>query len=97
VSLQNDAAVADQVKVRGAKSAKGFKVKYLAPDGSNITKAVVAGTYVTPSLAPGATFDVKVVVKVGKKAEKKLKTSVTVSSVVTPSATDVVHLLTKRK
>ncbi len=97
VSLQNDATAADQLTVRGAKSAKGFKVKYLAPDGTNITKAVVAGTYTTASLAPGATFDIKVVVKVGKKAEKKVKTSVTATSVRTPAATDVVHLLTKRK
>ncbi|MBJ7355752.1 hypothetical protein [Nocardioides sp.] len=57
----------------------------------------MAGTYTTASLAPGATFDIKVVVKVGKKAEKKVKTSVTATSVRTPAATDVVHLLTKRK
>ena len=33
------------------------------PDGTDITNAVVAGTFTTASIAPGATYDVTVVVK----------------------------------
>jgi hypothetical protein len=96
VSLQNDGTGADRLKVLGAKSAKGFKVKYVGPDGKNITKAVVAGTFLTPTLAKNATYDIKVVVKVTKKAEKKLKVSVKATSVATAAASDVVFMLTKR-
>jgi hypothetical protein len=96
VSLQNDGTGADRLKVLGGKTANGFKVKYVGPDGTNITKAVVAGTFLTPSLANGATYDVKVIVKVTKKAVKKLKVPVRATSVATPAASDAVLLLTKR-
>jgi hypothetical protein len=55
ISIQNDGSAADRftVKATGARSA--WVVTY-SRDATNITSAVVAGTYRTPSLAPGATY-----------------------------------------
>ena len=55
ISIQNDGSAADRftVKATGARSA--WVVTY-ARGTTNITSAVVAGTYRTPSLAPGATY-----------------------------------------
>lgn len=97
VSLQNDGTGADRLKVLGGKTVNGFKMKYVGPDGTNITKAVVGGTFLTPSLAKNGTYDIKVVVKVTKKAVKKAKISVRATSVTTPTASDVVFMLTKKK
>lgn len=96
VSLQNDGTVTDRLKVLGRRSGDGFKVRYLGPGGTNITRSVVAGTFRTPGLAVGQTYAMKVVATVGTKAEKKLKTSVLATSETTASAADVVFLLTKR-
>ena len=55
ISIQNDGSAADRftVKATGARSA--WVVTY-SRGTTNITSAVVAGTYRTPSLAPGATY-----------------------------------------
>ena len=51
--MTNRGDVADRMAVLGTPKSKAFKVAYLA-DGKNVTKAVVAGTYRTASLKPGA-------------------------------------------
>jgi alpha-tubulin suppressor-like RCC1 family protein len=56
ISIQNDGTRADRFKVKatGAGTA-GWTVTY-SHGSTNVTSAVVAGTYQTPSLAPGAAY-----------------------------------------
>ncbi|GAA4703194.1 hypothetical protein [Nocardioides conyzicola] len=99
VSLQNDAGVADALALRGGGSARGFQVRYLSPSGRNLTAAVTKGTFRTPRLAPGATYDVRVLVTVTNRAKraKALATVVTVRSGAWATAKDVVRVVTRRK
>lgn len=55
ISIQNDGTHADRFKVKATGTANFYPVKYLRGT-TNITSAVVAGTYRTASLAPGATY-----------------------------------------
>jgi len=56
ISIQNDGTQADRFKVKATGTpTTGWTVKYFHGT-SNITTAVVAGTYQTSSLAPGATY-----------------------------------------
>ena len=64
VSVQNDATVAEQLRLRGQASTTAFTVRYFSPAGINITPGVTAGTFRTPVLAPGGTYAVKVQVTV---------------------------------
>ena len=63
ISIQNDGAAADSFKVSGAGSTTMYSVRYYKGT-TEITSAVVAGTYQTASLAVGSTTQVKAVVKV---------------------------------
>lgn len=67
VSVQNDASFAAALRLRGTASTTRFRIKYTA-NGSGITNGVTAGTYLTPVLAPQATFTVKVQVTVATNA-----------------------------
>jgi hypothetical protein len=56
ISIQNDAAVDDAFKIAATGAPhRGWKAKYFRGT-ANITAALIAGTYLTPTLAPGATF-----------------------------------------
>jgi hypothetical protein len=68
ISVQNDAKVSDLFRLTGPRSSQGVTVKYLTPKGVNVTKRVVAGTFRTPRLAAGASYRLKVVVKVTRHA-----------------------------
>jgi hypothetical protein len=57
--VQNDGARADGFRLRGAGSTERFRVRYLA-GGVDVTAAVVAGTYRTATLAPGASTSLRV-------------------------------------
>ena len=98
-SLQNDAPFADTLRVRGAGSTSRFTVRYRDAEGHDITAAVVAGTYTTPTLAPGATHKVKITVTVlrtapvGASLDRTLKTT----SVTQPSVWDKVRASTRRR
>jgi hypothetical protein len=59
VRFQNDGSVADRTAVRGTAGSGRFRVRYFAA-GRAVTRAVVAGTYLTPSLAPGRFFRLRV-------------------------------------
>ena len=63
VSVQNDGRAATALRLRGTASTTRFRVKYTA-NGVGISNGVVNSTYLTPTLAPGATFTVKVQVTV---------------------------------
>lgn len=67
VSVQNDGVVAETIRVKASTSTSTYSVKYKV-DGVNVTPAMTAGTYRTPTLAPGAAVLVKVVVTVGRLA-----------------------------
>lgn len=53
IQIQNTANYADKFILTGIGSIPGWDVQYYT-DSTNITAAVVAGTYITPDLAPGA-------------------------------------------
>jgi hypothetical protein len=100
ISVQNDlATTADSFKVlaTGAVSAM-YTVTYFH-GATDITAAIVAGTYTTPSLAPGATFLITVRVKVRSTATKGSSTTrlVMITSAGDPSKQDAVSLTGKRK
>lgn len=61
IRATNRGNTADRIKVRGTSTTDKFRVSFRA-DGKNVTRAVVAGTYRTRSLAPGKS--VRLVVKV---------------------------------
>jgi hypothetical protein len=59
ISIQNDGTRADRFKVKATgTAASGWKVRFFRGT-TNITTAVVAGTYQTSSLAPSATYLIK--------------------------------------
>jgi hypothetical protein len=57
--LQNDGTVADRLSIKGSAGTAKFRISYFA-GGRNVTSKVTAGTYKTPSLAPGASFTLRV-------------------------------------
>lgn len=97
ISIQNDGSAADGFRVQAAGSSTSYNVKYL--DGlTNVTTAVVAGTYQTPSLAPGAShlLTVKAKVKSSATVGSKVVRLVTISSVAAGIAQDAVKFTAKR-
>jgi hypothetical protein len=53
--------VSGRLLLKGTGAASGFTVKYVRGT-TNVTSAVLAGTYLTPTLAPGARVGLKLVV-----------------------------------
>ena len=98
ISIQNDGSNADmfRVKASGA-AATAYTVKYLH-GSTDITAAVVAGTYQTPSLAPAATFLItaEAAVKSTAAAGSKVTRLVTLTSVADSARKDAVELIAKR-
>jgi hypothetical protein len=85
VSIQNDGTRADRFKVKATGTASFYSVKYFHGT-TNITAAVVAGTYRTSSLAPGATYLITAKVMVGGNITRL----VTITSVADPTKKDAV-------
>jgi hypothetical protein len=67
MTVQNDGNAADSFRVVGPGRRRGFAVSYLL-GSTDVTAAVVGGTFVTPTLAPGATTQVRLVVRVKRRA-----------------------------
>jgi hypothetical protein len=65
--VQNDGNVADSFRVRGPGSKPGFVVHYFAGT-TDVTSRVVNGTFVTSSVAPGATSKLRLVIRVRRHA-----------------------------
>ncbi|CAB4723300.1 unannotated protein [freshwater metagenome] len=61
VRLQNDGTARDRITVRGIRSHPAFHVVYRI-GGRNVTRGVIAGTYRTVRLAPGASVKLSVTV-----------------------------------
>ena len=98
ISVQNDGTSADRFKVKATGSAaSGYAITY-KHGSTDITSAVVAGTYRTPSLAPGATYliAVSVAVKPSAPALSSVTRLVTLTSVANSAAKDAVQLVGKR-
>jgi CSLREA domain-containing protein len=92
IGLQNDGPVAGPVSVAGCPSSAGFTVKYLA-GGLDVTSQVVAGTYATTSLQPGAASELILQVR-PKKSRGTLACNVQASA---GGQTDVVRATVKAK
>ena len=60
VKIQNDGSVSDKFYVKGTGSNSGFTAKYYKYDSTNITSAVIAGTYKTALISPGGSVVLKV-------------------------------------
>ena len=88
--VQNDGALSDRIAFKGAGSSNGFSLTFLLGT-SNVTKAVVAGTY-TKSLAPGASLTITVTIKVAATATIGAVRSelLNASSTIQPAAKDKV-------
>jgi len=67
-TIKNDGTVSDTFTVLGTRKSSKFSAKYLDETDTDITAAVVAGTYNTPSLAPGATYTIRLKVTVKSNA-----------------------------
>ena len=87
----------DRLRVTGQPSAGAFAVRYF--DGStDVTNRVVAGTFRSLELAPGAAASLRVVVTVAANARAGAVTSrlVTAASVAEPSTVDGVRFTVRR-
>jgi hypothetical protein len=93
ISIQNDGNKADRFKVMATGTATtGWTVEYLHGT-TNITSAVVVGTYRTPSVAPGATYVVTVKLTITLGAD--VTRLVTITSVADATKKDAVKLVLK--
>jgi hypothetical protein len=92
INVQNDGAVSDSYVVHGPGSSNGFTVRYFSGT-TDITTAVVNGTYTTTSVAAGGTRTLEMRVTVGATATTgSSKTSlVSLTSTHAGSATDAVR------
>ena len=95
VSVQNDGANSDRVRVQATGTAlEGWTVKYYHGT-TNITAAVVGGTFTTPLLTPGAEYSIKV--KVRRDSDiydtDNLRRLISLTSVADPGKADAVKLV----
>jgi alpha-tubulin suppressor-like RCC1 family protein len=98
ISVENDGTGASDFKVKATGSvASAYTVTYLRGT-TDITAAVVAGTYRTPSLAPAANFLItaKVTVKSGAAAGSSVSRLVTITSSGDATKKDAVTFIGKR-
>jgi hypothetical protein len=99
VSAQNDAQVAERLRLKGGKSNRRFVVIYKKLDGTNVTRAVVAGRFRTPLLTPGTAYEITVIVKPRRTAQKGavIKRPVAVFSTEVPTHRDTVAFQARRR
>jgi hypothetical protein len=98
ISIQNDATSSDAFKVVPTGTATtGYTIKYFHGT-TDITAAVVAGTYQTPTLAAAGTFLIKAKVTIGSSAAtgSSVTRLVTITSVGDGSKQDAVKFVAKR-
>lgn len=99
ISIQNDGNVADKflVAASGA-TVTGYKIRYFRGT-TEITNAVVAGSYQTPVLGPGRSITIEAWVKVRSTAAVGSKVSrlVTITSLEEPTEVDAVKFAVERR
>jgi hypothetical protein len=92
ISIQNDGNRADSFKVKASGTATGgWKMRYFRGT-TNITPAVVAGTYRTSSLAPSTTFLITAKVSFVGPSEGDITRLVMAKSVANSAKEDVVKI-----
>ena len=92
ISIQNDGSRAERFKVRATGTASGTWTVTYSQGAANITAAIVAGTFQTPALAPGATtlIHARITIKNGGNMSRL----VTIRSVADPTKVDAVRFAT---
>jgi hypothetical protein len=98
VAIANDGTAADVFAVKGGGSSTGYAVRYFVGQ-ADITPTVVAGTWQTPSLAPGASkvITVRVTVKSAAAVGSRIERRVLATSDGDATARDAVRLAVKRR
>jgi hypothetical protein len=86
--IQNDGERADAFRLVAPGSNRRFRVHYLS-DGVDVTAAVVAGTYRTPTLQPGQSVTLRVTVKPTRRSRVGSTRTVTMTSVSTSDSSRV--------
>ena len=91
ISIQNDGSAADRFRVKATGAPSAWVVTY-SRGTTNITSAVVAGTYRTPSLAPGATYLISARITLPQSSNLSFSVArlVTIRSVGDPTKIDAV-------
>jgi uncharacterized delta-60 repeat protein len=91
VKMQNDGNVIDRFFVHGEGGSTRFRITYFSGT-TNVTGAVVAGTFQTPNVQPGSSRELKVVIFVrpGVSLGSIMTDQISVRSKGDPSARDVV-------
>lgn len=98
VTAQNDGTALDALVVKGQPATSAFRVAYR--DGAaDVTDAVVAGTYVTPPLPPGAThtLEMRVTARAVASAGSTVSRTVKVISQSDPTRRDTVKAVVTRR
>ena len=95
VWVQDDARVSDVLRLRGTTASSAFRVRY-SVDGAGRTAAIGAGTYLTPTLEPGATHAVRIDVTAGANAHAgdALDATLTATSTTDTARKDRVRFVT---
>jgi hypothetical protein len=86
--VQNDGERADSFRLAAVASNRLLRVHYLV-DGVDVTRAVVAGTYVTPTVRPGEVFALKVTLTPTRRASVGDTRTVTMAAVSRGDASQV--------
>jgi hypothetical protein len=97
--VQNDGERADAFRLKGTGSTRRFHVHYLS-GGVDVTGAVVAGTFRTPSLQPGQFVSLKVIVTPTRRARVGSTRTITMAALSANDATRsdrVAALVTARR
>lgn len=93
VSVQNDGPRSESIRIKASASSPGLTLQY-SSGGIDVTGQVVAGTYLTRSLAPQASQNIKVVARLTTSARRNvwMNRTVTASSTSAPRRKDRVLL-----
>ncbi|MBL8777694.1 MAG: hypothetical protein JNK12_17260 [Acidimicrobiales bacterium] len=97
VRMQNDGNVADRFTVKSPAGNSRFTVRHASAAGT-VTSRVVAGTFRTPLLLPGETYEIGIFVKAtaGTPRGASITQTATVTSVADPTKKDVVKYTATR-
>jgi hypothetical protein len=97
ISVQNDGNGPDSFRLQATGSAApGYKVRYYWKS-TEITSAIVAGTFATPTLKPGYRYVIEAWVKVTASAGPSVSRLVTITSVGDNTKVDAVKFQVNRK
>ena len=98
IHVQNDSPKSDSFRLKGARSGASSMTVTFRVHGADVTRAILAGTFNTRSLAPGRQLTVEIRVAVARRATGSAAMTVLLraSSRSTSGSVDVVRAITKR-